>query len=189
MVEIKIAKHSKEHSFLGTVFVIVQSTFAVLLVTVAVAFILLWLMSVVLSFTSNSGLMPWTASGVSTFGLFFIFLATIPGIPGLIWVNRLVDHATSPVDRILKITAWVGRVAFYVGTIAAILTLVLGIISAVRQVGIRRVVPSLALNTQHLIKAGVFAAALRQELRSGSPARQCPHRGASGEVGRRQFAV
>jgi hypothetical protein len=69
-------------------------------------------------------LVPWTASGVSAFGLFFIFLTAIPGIPGLVWVTLLADHATPPLDRILKIAAWVGRVAFYVGAIAAILILV-----------------------------------------------------------------
>jgi|SRR5471030_255812 len=132
MVEIEVTKHPKKHSFFATAFVVAQSIFAVLLVAIAVAFILIWLMSVVLSFMPGSGLMPWVTSGLSAFGLFFIFLAAIPGIPGIIWVTWLVDHVTPPLDRILKITAWVGKLAFKVGAIAAILILVLVIVSAIR---------------------------------------------------------
>ena len=134
MAELELRKNAKKPSSFGFghAFIIAQSIIAILLVAAAVAFILLWLISVVLSFTPNSGLMPWVNSGVSAFGLLFVFLAAIPGVPGIIWVTRLVDHVIQPWNRILKITVWIGKVAFKVGAIAAILMLVLVIVSAMR---------------------------------------------------------
>jgi hypothetical protein len=132
MFEIEVIKHQKKHSLFRTIFVTAQSIFAILLVIAAVTAILIWLMLLAISFTSNSGLMPWVSSGVSVFGLFFIFLAAVPGIPGIIWVSRLIDHVTPPLDRILKITVWVGKVAFKIGAIVAILILALVIVSAMR---------------------------------------------------------
>jgi hypothetical protein len=117
---------------IGRAFLFAQSIIAILLVATGVSLILLWLISVALSFTPNSGLMPWVSSGVSAFGLLFIFLAAIPGIPGIIWVTRLVDHVIPPWNRILKITVWIGKVTFKVGAIAAILILVLVIVSTER---------------------------------------------------------
>lgn len=113
---------------IGHAIVLVQSTIAMLLVAAAVALILLWLISVVLSFTPNSGLMPWVSSGVSGFGLLFIFLAAIPGIPGIIWTTRLLDRVSPSWNRILNITVWIGKLAFKVGASAAILILVLAIV-------------------------------------------------------------
>jgi hypothetical protein len=134
MAELELRKNAKKPSSFGFgyAFIIAQSIIAILLVAAAVAFILLWLISVVLSFTPNSGLMPWVNSGVSAFGLLFVFLAAIPGVPGIIWVTRLVDHVTQPWNRILKITVWIGKVAFKVGAIAAILMLVLVIVSSMQ---------------------------------------------------------
>jgi hypothetical protein len=134
MAGLELRKSTKKPSSfgIGHAFIVAQSITAILLVAAAVAFILLWLISVVLSFTPNSGLMPWVTSGVSAFGLLFIFLAAIPGIPGIIWVTRLVDHVTPPWNRILKITVWIGKAAFKVGAIAAILMLVLVIVSTMR---------------------------------------------------------
>jgi hypothetical protein len=132
MVEPEVAKNEERRSGVHQVFIVVQSIIAILSVMAAVAFILIWLLSVVLSFIPNSGLMPWVASGVSAFGLFFIFLAAIPGIPGIIWANLLVDRVRHPWDRILKGTVGTGKIAFKVGSIIAIVLLVIVIVSAMR---------------------------------------------------------
>lgn len=132
MVELEVEKNEERRSGVHQVFIIVQSIVAILSVAAAVAFILIWLLSVVLSFIPNNGLMPWVESGVSVFGLLFIFLAAIPGIPGIIWANLLVDQVAPPWDRILKVTAWIGKAVFKVGSIVAILILFAVIIIAMR---------------------------------------------------------
>jgi hypothetical protein len=108
MIELEVRQHSEKHSGVHHMFIIVQSIIAILLVSVAVVFIMLWLFSAVLSFTPNSGLLPWVASGVPAFGLLYIFIAAVPGIPGIIWVSRLADHVTPPWDRIFNIVVKAG---------------------------------------------------------------------------------
>ncbi len=130
MAEVELSSSKKTSPFgIGQAFIIAQSIIAILLIAAAVAVILLWLISLVLSLTPNSGLMPWVASGVSAFGLLFIFLASIPGFPGIIWATWLINGATPRWTRILKITVWIGKVTFKVGAIAAILILVLAIVA------------------------------------------------------------
>ncbi|PRC90753.1 hypothetical protein [Solimicrobium silvestre] len=132
MIELEVRPQSEKHSGVRHVFIIVQSIIAILLVSVAVGFIMLWLFSVVLSFTPNSVLLPWVAAGVSAFGLLYIFIAAVPGIPGIIWVSRLADHVTPPWDRIFKFVVKIGKISFKVGAIAAILLLVFVIINSMR---------------------------------------------------------
>lgn len=130
MVELEGGQHNENRSGVHHASIIAQFAIAILSITAAVMFILIWLLAVVLSFTPNNGLMPWVAAGVSEFGLFFVFLAAIPGIPGIIWAKLLVDQTASPWNRILKSAAWIGKVVFAVGTIAAVLILIIGIVTA-----------------------------------------------------------
>jgi len=132
MAEIQIAKHPKERSFFGAVFLIAQAIFAITLVAAGTSLVLLWLYSVVLTFVPNSGLMPWVGSGSLAFGLFFILLAACPGVPGIIWVTLLIDQANPPLDRILKATASIGSMAFKAGAMVAILILFLIMGGAIR---------------------------------------------------------
>ena len=130
MADSEVGKSARKTSAFGVghVFIIAQSITAILLVSAAVALILLWLISVLLSFTPANGLMPWVAAGVSEFGLLFVILPAIPGIPGIIWVSWLSDRANPPWDRILKMTAWIGKLTFKVGASAAIVFLILVIV-------------------------------------------------------------
>jgi len=130
MAELEVKKYEEIRSRIHQIFVIIQSIIAISSVMVAVAFILIWLLSVAFSFLPNNGLMPWVASGVSAYGLFFIFLAAIPGIPGIIWASLLIDQVTRPWNRILKGTIWIGKNAFKVGSIFAIVLVILVIVSA-----------------------------------------------------------
>ena len=130
MVELEGGQHNENRSVVHQASIIAQFVIAITSLTAAVMFILIWLLAVALSFTPHNGLMPWVAAGALEFGLFFIFLAAIPGIPGIIWANLLVDQTTSPWNRILKGAAWIGKAVFAVGTIVAILILIIGIATA-----------------------------------------------------------
>ena len=123
MDDLETSIDPENNSIIGHMLLIVQIMIAAALVIVAIALILLWLTSVVLSLMPNNGLMPWISSGVSALGLLFIFLAAIPGVPGIIWVSGLANRVASPWSRILKLTAWIGKAGFKAGTLFAILAL------------------------------------------------------------------
>lgn len=67
----------------------IQIVFASLLIAVGSGVVLVWLLGLALTYDSQSGIMPWTGVGLIFFGLMFVVIGTIVGVPGIVWANNL----------------------------------------------------------------------------------------------------
>jgi hypothetical protein len=101
-----------------------QFVLAGLLIAASSAMVLLWFASLSLSYGGHSGLMPWTAAAVILYGLFFVGLAAIPGVPGILWANHLAACAPLKWQKIAKIPGWIGTLILTLGLASSAAVLV-----------------------------------------------------------------
>ena len=101
----------------------VQITFACLLIAAASGLVLLWLSLLSLSYGGQSGVMPWTGAGVILFGLIFVAIAAIVGIPGILWANSLARRVPPKWQRIAKAPGWIGIAILVLGFVGEIVAL------------------------------------------------------------------
>jgi hypothetical protein len=110
------------------VLIVAQIAFASLLIAASSSLVLLWLSLLALSYGGESGLMPWTGAGVILFGLIFVAIAAIVGVPGILWANNLARGVPPMWQRIAKAPGWIGSatlvIGFVMGFVAAIVALV-----------------------------------------------------------------
>lgn len=102
----------------------VQIAFASLLIAAASSLVLLWLSLLALTYDSQSGIMPWTGAGVLLFGLPFVAIGAIVGVPGIFWANRLARLVPHKWQRIARAPGWIGTATLVSGFTAAIIVLV-----------------------------------------------------------------
>lgn len=102
---------------------LVQLALASLLIAAAATIVFLWLLLLTLSYSGQSGLMPWVAAGVVLYGLAFIALATVIGAPGILWANHLARRAPPMWRRVAKGSGWFGTAALGLGFAAAVAVL------------------------------------------------------------------
>ena len=101
-----------------------QIAFASLLIAAASSLVLLWLSLLALSYDAQSGLMPWTGAGVILYGLVFVAIAAIVGVPGILWANHLARGVPPKWQRIAKAPGWIGTATLVLGFAVAIVVLV-----------------------------------------------------------------
>jgi hypothetical protein len=106
------------------VLIVAQIALAGLLIAAASSLVLLWLSLLALSYGGKSGLMPWTGAGVILFGLIFVAIAAIVGVPGILWANNLARDVPPKWQRIAKAPGWIGTATLVIGFVAAIVALV-----------------------------------------------------------------
>lgn len=102
----------------------VQITFASFLIAAASGLLVLWLSLLSVSYGGQSGLMPWTGAGVILFGLIFVTIAAIVGIPGILWANSLARRVPPKWQRISKAPGWIGIAILVLGFVGAIIAIV-----------------------------------------------------------------
>jgi hypothetical protein len=104
--------------------VVAQIAFACLLIAAACSLVLVWLLLLALSHGGQSGLMPWVAAGVILYGLVFVAIAAIVGVPGILWVNNLARDVPPKWQRVAKAPSWIGTATLVLGFATAIVVLV-----------------------------------------------------------------
>jgi hypothetical protein len=67
--------------------------------------------------------MPWTAAGVILYGLVFVAIAAIVGVPGILWANNLARGVPPKWQRVAKAPGWIGTAILVLGFAAAIVAL------------------------------------------------------------------
>jgi hypothetical protein len=102
----------------------VQIAFASLLIAAASSQVLLWLSLLALTYDSQSGIMPWTGAGVILFGLLFVAIGAIVGVPGIFWANSLARRVPPKWQRIAQAPGWIGTATLVLGFAASIIVLV-----------------------------------------------------------------
>jgi hypothetical protein len=102
----------------------VQIAFASLLIAAASSLVVFWLLLLMLSYDSQSGLMPWTAAGVILYGLVYVAIAAIVGVPGILWANNVARGVPPKWQRVVKAPRWIGTATLVLGFAAAIVVLV-----------------------------------------------------------------
>lgn len=80
----------------------IQIAFASLLIAAASSLVLLWLSLLALTYDSQSGIMPWTGAGAILFGLLFVAIGAIVGVPGIFWANSLARRVPPKWQRIAQ---------------------------------------------------------------------------------------
>lgn len=104
--------------------ILAKIVFASLLIATASAVVLLWLSLLALSYGGQSGLMPWTAAGVILYGLVFVAIAAVVGVPGVLWANHLSRGVPAKWRRIARAPGWIGTATLVLGFVTAIAVLV-----------------------------------------------------------------
>lgn len=94
---------------------IVQLFFASALVTVASVMVLFWLLLLAMSFGGQSGLMPWVAAGVILYGMAFVAIAAVIGVPGIVWSRHLASVAQPKWQKLAKAPGWIGTATLLLG--------------------------------------------------------------------------
>ena len=102
---------------------LVQFICATVLVIVSSAIVLLWLVSLVLSYSGESGLMPWVAAGVILYGLAFVGFAALFGVPGILWARHLVGTVSPKWRHVARAPGWIGTAILLCGLGAAVIVL------------------------------------------------------------------
>jgi len=102
---------------------IVQLVFASALVTVASVIVLLWLFLLAISFGGQSGLMPWVAAGVILYGVAFVAIAAVIGVPGIVWSRHLASISQPKWRKYAKALGWIGTAALLLGLTVSVAVL------------------------------------------------------------------
>ena len=100
--------------------VLAQFALAGLLIAAATVFVLLWLSLIALSYGGQGGLMPWTSAAVIAYGLAFVAISAIAGVPGILWANHLARSVPLKWQRIAKLPGWIGTATLVLGFVVAI---------------------------------------------------------------------
>ena len=103
---------------------LVQFVCATALVAASSAIVLLWLVSLVLSYSGESGLLPWVAAGVILYGFAFVGFAALLGVPGILWARHLVGIASPKWRQVARAPGWIGTAILLCGSAAAVMVLV-----------------------------------------------------------------
>lgn len=103
---------------------VAQFALAAVLIAVAVAVVLVYLLLLTQSYAGQGGLMPWVAAGVVMYGLFFVGVAAIPGVPAVLWSRHLAAKAPERWRRLARVPGQVGSSVLLAGFGAAVLALV-----------------------------------------------------------------
>jgi hypothetical protein len=88
------------------------------LVVLSVAVVALW--ALLAAFALNHVLEPWSNAGILLFGLGFIALAAVPGIPGVLWTRQLANRLGSRWAKLARISGAIGTIALSIGGVAAL---------------------------------------------------------------------
>jgi len=104
--------------------IVVKIAFASLLITAASSLVLLCFSLLALSYGGQNGLMPWTGAGVILFGLVFVAIAAIVGLPGILWANNLARGVSPKWQRIAKAPGWIGTATLLIGFAVASIVLI-----------------------------------------------------------------
>jgi hypothetical protein len=97
---------------------------ATLLVAASCAVVLLWLLLLVQAYSAQSGLMPWVAAGIVLYGLIFVGIAAVVGLPGILWARSLAVNVPPKWRRLAQAPSWVGTTILVCGLGTAVLVLV-----------------------------------------------------------------
>lgn len=104
----------------------IQIVFASLLIAAGSGVVLVWLFGLALSYDSQSGVMPWTSAGLILFGLMFVAIGAIVGVPGIVWANNLAHDVQPKWQRLAKAPGQIGTLTLVIGFAIAIVALVIG---------------------------------------------------------------
>jgi hypothetical protein len=99
--------------------------FAACLVALGVAVVILWLFMALLAL--DHALEPWSNAGVLLYGLGYILLAAIFGVPGSAWARSLSEEFSLPWSRRAQITARIGSLMLTLGGTLAVAALIAAI--------------------------------------------------------------
>jgi hypothetical protein len=102
---------------------IAQIVGASVLISLGSAVVLLWLLLLAMSYGA-SGLMPWVAAGVVLYGVAFIAMAAVVGVPGILWAKYLSDHVQPPWRGVTKFAERTGTCVLLCGLGVALVVLV-----------------------------------------------------------------
>lgn len=102
---------------------IAQAIGAGLLIAVSSAVVLLWLLLLAMSYRA-SGLMPWVAAGVVLYGLAFIAVAAVAGVPGILWAKHIASAVPPSWRRVTKVAERTGTSVLLCGLGVALAVLV-----------------------------------------------------------------
>lgn len=86
--------------------------------------VLLWLLLLSMSYGGESGLMPWVAAGVVLYGMAFIAIAAVVGMPGIVWARHLARVAPASWRKTAKVAGWIGTTSLSVGLLVSVAVLV-----------------------------------------------------------------
>ena len=103
---------------------VAQFVCATLLTAVGCVVVLLWLLLLVQSYGGQSGLMPWAAGGIILYGLIFVGIAALVGLPGILWARSLAVNVRPKWRRLAQTPSWIGMTVLVCGLGAAVLVLV-----------------------------------------------------------------
>ena len=102
---------------------VAQIAVAALLVAGASVVVLVYLLLLTQSYGGQGGVMPWVAAGVVMYGLFFVGIAALAGVPGILWSRRLAARAPEKWRRLARVPGQVGTAALIAGFAAGVLAL------------------------------------------------------------------
>lgn len=105
-------------------FIFLQTLFASFVILGACTMVLIWLLLLVLSYSTQSGLAPWSAAGVSLLGIPVVAAAAILGVPSIVWVNHLACDIPTKWKRIAKMPRVIGTATLLLGLAALLIALV-----------------------------------------------------------------
>lgn len=121
-----MVKSGSSCCFGGTMLFGIQIVFASLLIAAGFGVVLLWLLGLALTYDSQCGVMPWTGAGLIFFGLMFVFVGAIVGVPGIVWANNLAHDVQPKWQRLAKAPGLIGTLTLVMGLAVAIVALVIG---------------------------------------------------------------
>lgn len=104
----------------------VQIVFASLLIAAGSSVVLLWLFGLALTYASQSGVMPWTSAALILFGLMFVAIGALVGVPGIVWANNLAHNVQPKWQCLAKAPGLIGTLTLVMGFAIAIVALVIG---------------------------------------------------------------
>jgi hypothetical protein len=103
---------------------VAQLICATLLTATGCTVVLLWLLLLAQSYSGQSGLMPWVAAGIVLYGLIFVGIAALVGLPGILWARSLAVSVEPKGRRFAQALSWIGTTFLVFGLGTAVLVLV-----------------------------------------------------------------
>ena len=97
-----------------------QLAMACSLVASASGLVLLWALLLAMSYSAQSGLMPWVAAGIVLYGWVLVVLAAIVGVPGILWASHVADRVSPALGRVAVTARRIGTGALTIGLAAAV---------------------------------------------------------------------